>query len=174
VRLAMVVPADLVARLLGAGAGAGTLAAWAQVPAADEGYLKLVALATWWVGALVGGLLVWRGGGRWTDVGCGVLAGAVAGLAGGATLGCLLVVGDAPARALLGWLLGGRALAAGAATPLWIATTLMCWTLLGAAVGLALGLCGEAGRRVMTGVTRPLVVTLRACGMGSLAEAIEP
>jgi hypothetical protein len=175
-RLAVVLPADIYARVLGSAARSpapGTLAAWVALPSADEGFLKLLALATWWVGALLGAVLVWRGGGRWTDTACGLLAGAIAGLAGGVTLGCALVIGDSLPRELLRGLLGERALGPWAATPLWVATALMCWTLLGAVVGGILGLGGQRGRRAMAALTGPVAGLLRLCGLGKLADAID-
>jgi hypothetical protein len=173
-RLALVPIADVYARWLAVpgDAAAGSLEAWLQAPPADEGFLKLVALGTWWVGALVGGLLVWRGGGRWTDVACGVLAGAVAGLAGGATLGCALVIGDAVPRAVLAGLLGGRDLPPVAATPLWVATVLGCWTLMGMGMGLTLGLCGRAGRAALGWLAAPLASAARACRMSEFADEL--
>jgi hypothetical protein len=175
-RLTMVLPADLFARLLGSTVRSpvpGSLSAWLQTPSADDGFLRVLALATWWVGALIGGLLVWRGGGRWTDTTCGLLAGAIAGLAGGVTVGCALVIGDALPRTLLLGLLGDRVLGPIAATPLWIVTALMCWMGLGALLGLVLGLCGQTGGRVLAWLATPVVWLLRTCGLASLAEAIE-
>ena len=55
----------------------------------DPGFLRQFVFATWWVGAVAGLVLVWRAGGRATDVACGVVAGAAAGVVGAATLGCL-------------------------------------------------------------------------------------
>ncbi len=147
-RLVLVFPADLVARLLANTAGTavpGSLEAWLPAPAADEGFLRLFVLATWWAGALVGVVLVWRNGGRLTDLVCGLIAGAVAGLAGSATLACVLVAADALPRWLLHAVLGDRAMGPALATPLWILTSLVCWLVEGAALGFVLGLLGRAG-----------------------------
>ena len=63
----------------------------------DPGFLRQFVFATWWVGAVAGLVLVWRGGGRATDVACGAVAGAAAGVAGAATLACLTVLFDGAA-----------------------------------------------------------------------------
>jgi hypothetical protein len=172
-RLFLVFPADLFARLLGATLrepAPGSLAMWLQMPGADDGFLKLFVLATWWLGALAGAVLVWRGGGRVTDLFCGLIAGAVLGLAGCATLGCLLVLGDNVPRALLGAVLGGQALGPAIATPLWIVTASLCWLALGAGLGLVLGLGGSAGAAALAFVSSPLAWLLRLSGLGKLAD----
>src|SRR5262249_36330767 len=141
-RLLLVFPADLYARLLGSAVrdpAPGTLAAWLRVPGPDEGFLRLFVLAVWWVGPLARVGLVWRSGGGWPGLVCGALAGAFAGLGGAATLGTLLVAGDALPRLLLAPL-SGSANPAGVATPLWIVTAVLCWAALGAFAGLLLAL----------------------------------
>jgi hypothetical protein len=171
-RLLLVFPADLYARLLGSAVrdpAPGTLAAWLRVPGPDEGFLRLFVLAVWWVGPLVGMALVWRGGGRWTDLVCGGVAGAFAGLGGAATLGAVLVAGDALPRALLAPL-SGSANPTGVATPLWIVTAVLCWGALGAGAGLLLALFGRMGAVVVEVAARPLAWVLRAGGMGKAAS----
>jgi hypothetical protein len=172
-RLLLVFPADLYARLLGSTSRTplpGSLEAWLQVPAADEGFLRLFVLATWWVGALVGVILVWRGGGRFTDLVCGLIAGAVAGLGGSATLACGVVLADTLPRMLLQAALGGRVLGPGLATPLWIVTTSACWLVEGAVLGGVLVVFGRAGTGVLALASGPLVWVLRVCGMGNMAN----
>jgi hypothetical protein len=107
-------------------------------------FVRSLALSTWWMGALAGVLLLWRRGGGVVDVPFGLVAGAAAGLVGGATLACLVVAGDL----LPSWfwsLLGGGA----GYWILWFPLVLLCWTVLGAAVGVFLGLLGPAGRAVL-------------------------
>src|SRR5262249_10221387 len=104
VRLLLVGPADLYARMLGSAVRqppAGSLQRWLESPLADEQFLRHFVLATWWVGILVGVGLVWKRAGRWSDLAFGAVAGAFAGLAGAATLGCALAVLDALPRAVL-------------------------------------------------------------------------
>jgi hypothetical protein len=176
VRLLLVIPADIYARLLGSTQrqpAPGSLAAWLQVPLADEGFLKLLALSTWWLGALVGAYYVWRRGGRWTDIPFGLLAGGIAGIATSATVGCVLVAGDALPRALISATLGQRAMASGLATSLWIVTAVLCWALVGGVSGFFLGLCGSAGRRVLAWLARPVSSTLRKGGLVKAADWFE-
>ena len=165
-RLVLFLPADLYARVvvraLGGPVAAVPTAGWdfwrmgpmteasGDKPSViDPGFLRQFVLVTWWVGGAVGMLLVWRSGGRWTDVACGGVAGAAAGVAGAATLGCVTVLLDSVPRMLLAVL----SLAAGPsaaslspwlATALWLIFAVGCWTLLGAGFGLLLGAVGRA------------------------------
>ena len=169
----LVVPADLYARLLGTALRTpppGTLQAWLQAPAADEDFLRLFVLATWWVGPPLGAWLVWRQGGKWSDLVCGLLAGSVAGLAGSATVGCLLVAGDEVPRLALSSLLGGRTLSAAVATPLWIVTSVGWWLVVGAVAGLLLALGGRATRGLLVLGATPLSGLARLCGLGKMAD----
>ncbi len=114
----------------------------------DPGFLRQFVIATWWLGGVGGLILVWRRGGRWTDAAFGVAAGAAAGVAGAATLGCVMVFIDGLPRLLLASF--GRGLLTVPTSSPWIATTLWfllavgCWTLLGAGVGLLRGALGGA------------------------------
>ena len=169
----LVVPADLFARLLGTALRTpppGSLQAWLQAPAPDEGFLRLFVLATWWVGPLLGAWFARRQGGKWTDVGCALLAGSVAGLAGSATVGCLLVAGDGVPRLGLSMLLGSRTLSAGLATPLWIVITLGWWLLVGGGLGLVLALSGTTARGVLVRGASPLSGLARLCGLNKIAD----
>jgi hypothetical protein len=172
-RLVLAFPADLFARLLGSTSSSpqpGSLAAWLQAPSADENYLRLFVLATWWLGALAGAVMVWRSRGTVLDLFCGLLAGAVLGLAGFATLGCLVVLGDEVPRAVLRTLLAGRTLGPAAATPLWIITAVLCWLGLGAGLGFLLGILGRAGAAVLAALASPLAWLSRLAGLGKAAD----
>jgi hypothetical protein len=177
-RVVLVLPADLCARLLASRPQPpvpgtplpGSLEAWLHAPPADGNYFRLFVLATWWIGALVGVVLVWKRGGRLTDLVCGVIAGAFAGLAGSATLACAVVAGDALPRALLNGTLGTRVMGPALATPLWILTAIVCWLVEGAVLGLLLGTLGRAGIAAIALAAGPLVWLLRVCGMTTTAE----
>lgn len=171
-RLVLIFPGDIYARLLGTmkPPDRGSLQQWLQEPAADEGFLRMFVLATWWIGAITGAILVRQRGGRWADLGFGVIAGSVAGAAGSATVGCLLVLGDALPRELLRIVLGDQQMGPGGAVPLWLLTALTLWTLLGAGVGFVLGVFGRAGAAVLSLWAGPLAWLLRLCGMGKLAQ----
>jgi hypothetical protein len=180
-RLLLVFPADLFARLLGGEAVAGqpdpgSLRAWLEAPSADGVYLRLFVLATWWLGALAGVVLVWRGGGKVTDLFCGLVAGAVLGLAAAATVGCVLVVGDTVPRLLLFGLLGERDWGPALSTPIWIVTAVLCWIGIGAASGLVLGVLGRRGAAVLAALASPLSGLCRVFGLGKAADflALKP
>ena len=192
-RLVLFLPADLYARLasraLSGGASATTPTAgwdyWRLGPMTqaagdkpsviDPGFLRQFVFATWWLGGAAGLYLVWRVGGRATDVACGTLAGAAAGVVGAATLACVLVLLDGLPRALLALLSmaagpSAASLSPWLATPLWLIFALACWTLLGAGLGLVLGGLGARGRRLLGAAAAPLGWLLRTGGLAGLAS----
>jgi hypothetical protein len=172
-RALLVVPADLFARVLGGGARQpppGTLLRWLETPGTEDGFLKLFVLATWWLGGIIGVILVWRRGGRWTDLICGAVAGAGMGLIGSATLGCGLIVGDAVPRFLLAKAVGLRPdTSPWLWTPVWVALAVACWTVLGGVAGLLLSAFGP-GRRLLGVAASPLAWLFRACGLDRAAD----
>jgi hypothetical protein len=172
-RALLVFPADLFARLLGGVGkepGPGTLQMWLEAPAPDGGYLRLFVLATWWLGALVGVIFVWRGGGKVTDLFCGLVAGAVLGAAAAATAGCLIVVGDAVPRLVLGAVLGGQTWGPILSTPLWIVLAVGWWLILGAFIGAFLGILGRRGASFLSVASSPLSGLCRVFGLGKAAD----
>jgi hypothetical protein len=164
-RLLLAAPTDLYARLSGGASQppAGSVERWLQSPLADEGYLRSFVLAVWWVGAVVGVLLVRQRGGRWSDLIFGAIAGASAGFAGAATLGCVLALLDAVPRHLMATLLGGHGhgLPSVVATGLWLVLAVGWWTLLGAVVALVLATVGRGGARLLAAGARPAVWLFR-------------
>src|SRR5262249_29264511 len=122
-------------------------------------------LATWWLGAIGGAVLVWRAGGGGGDLLCGLLAGIVLGLAGGATLGCVLVLIDELPRRLRAAMPSADAVGPGVAAPLWLFTALLCWAAVGAGVGLVLGALGDRGVSLLAAVTGRLAGLLRRVGL---------
>ncbi len=191
-RLVLFLPADLYARMVARAFGGPPTAVptagwdfWRQGPMTeaagdkpsviDPGFLRQFVLATWWVGGVAGMLLVWRSGGRWTDVACGGVAGAAAGVAGAATLGCATVLLDGLPRMLLGALgfaagPSAASLSPWLATLLWLVFVLGCWTLFGAGLGLLLGAIGARGGRLLGTAAAPLAWLLRACGLPHLGS----
>jgi hypothetical protein len=151
-RLLLVVPADLLAH-----AGSAP---------ADPDFIRNFALATWWLGALLGAFLLGKHG-NWLDIPFGLIAGAAAGVAGAATFACVLPVLDAPAQLL--WHATG-AEAGGAATAAWIVLAVSSWTVLGAVAGFALALTGRPGLRLLEIVGAPVSWLLRHCGLKRLAS----
>jgi hypothetical protein len=172
-RALLVLPADLFARVLGAGAHpppAGSLARWLETPGTEDGFLKLFVLATWWLGGILGVVLVWRRGGRWTDLICGAVAGAALGVIASATLGCALIVVDALPRFLLAKAVGPRpGTSPWVWTPVWALLAVACWTALGGALGLLLSVAGP-GRLLLGAAAAPLAGVFRACGLDRAAD----
>ena len=148
-RLTLALPADVLARVLLAPANgevpAGSFAAWREPPPIEAGFIKPFVLATWWVGALLGGAWLHRRGGRPADVLCGVVAGAVAGLIGMATLACLWPILDLPARLLWALMGSDRSGSVWAWTTLWIVTASLAWALVGGAVGALVSVSRSLG-----------------------------
>ncbi len=153
VRLVLVVPADVLARWLNPEM---TASGWFDLPEANAGYLRRLAVCFSFVGAFAGVWLVRRRGGRWTDSAAGLFAGAIAGVAAGATLGCLLVVGDAPARLVLEASSVLQHLPSILAILLWIAAVSLNWALLGATFAVFLYALGERGRELLRQLASPL------------------
>jgi len=169
-RLLLTGPADLYAR----GWGQAQDAVWPQAPwiyttGAENHFVKLFILATWWVGIFLGASLVWRRGGRLTDVFCGAVAGAFAGVIGAGTLGSLLLVFDAVPGAMLTRWTSERPNAFADAPALWMGLWIVLasasWALLGGGAGFLLSGLGQRGLGLLGAAAGPLVWLFRQCGM---------
>ncbi len=166
-RLAVAVPADFYARLMTGKAGAS----WGVLAAADPALVKQFVLATWWVGAVLGLALIARKGGRRSDALWGVLAGAAAGLAGAATMACLLPVLDGPPRWVWRVLIPSE-------VPAWLGTVAgvilaaIWWCLLGTIGAAVFARAGEVGTRAVTTAQRGLAKLCGWCGLKRLADAL--
>ena len=167
-RAALVIPADLYARVLARAlapapghrpapgspegwllslfvdiapqddAPAGSLQSWLEAPPGGD-FVRHFALATWWLGGVGGAWLLWRPGRRAADIATGALAGAVVGITAAATGACLLTVLDAVPRSLLLLLADGDRSSSAAAAWLWTAV----WVVLAALSWACMG--GVAG-----------------------------
>jgi hypothetical protein len=175
-RLLLALPADLYARVLASGASgrvpAGTFASWLASPVSNVTFVRQFVLATWWLGAMLGFLVMWRRSERKTDLVFGSIAGGVLGLAGTATFACLLPGLDLLPRFL--WrtmaLQAGWTDHTGTAwlwTPVWIAFAITVWTLMGAAVGILLRCLGRPGAQLLNGLEELLASFFRVCGLAT-------
>lgn len=135
-------------------------------------FVRILTLWTWWLGALLGAGVVLRRGGNWLDVPWGLIAGAVAGVAVSATLGCLILVGDLVPHFL--WDITLRSQGGGAGLLiLWMMLAVFCWTLLGALVGLALTLLGPLGQVLLVPIQTPVAGLFRLAGLRGVAAYFE-
>jgi hypothetical protein len=175
-RVLLVLPADIYARILGNPQRTplpGSLEAWLAAPSAEEGFLRLFVGVTWWLGPLVAIWTVARSGGKWLDLLCALVTGVGLGLAGMATLGCVLVAGDGLPRFLLSGL-SGATLSAPLATLLWIVSCVACWIVLGAIGAVLVRFFGAVGHGLLRLAAAPLAGVLYALGMENLAKVFEP
>jgi len=177
-RLLLALPGDLYARVLAAEADgrmpAGSFASWLASPGSQASFMKHFVLATCWLGAVFGALVLWRRGVHKIDVAFGGIAGAVAGLAGSATFACILPALDALPRFLwhafavqVAWT--GYTGAAWVWTPVWIAFAAAIWTLAGAGIGFVLGRFGRPGSRMLGSLGELLSWVFRLCGLSRAA-----
>jgi hypothetical protein len=185
-RLLLAGPADLFARLAAAPTNAATPAgsvnAWLQSPLFGEGrrleFVRRFVLATWWIGAMGGTVQLWYRGSRRSDVFCGAVAGAGIGVAGGATLACLLDAADALPRAVLMELAGFLKGMDGAGTAwlgtlLWVLLAALCWGLLGGVAASVLRLVWKRGGRALALVAGPIIWLFQICRLKGFAGLFE-
>jgi hypothetical protein len=169
-RVLLIAPADLYARGWGQATGsAWSLPPWVYTTGAENHFLKQFILATWWIGIFLGVAWVWRRGGHLTDVFCGAVAGAFAGVLAAGTLGCLLLVFDAvPGALLTNWT--AKKPDAFAAAPalwmaLWMAVASVCWALLGGSAGFLLSGLGQRGLSLLGAAAGPVAWLFRQFGL---------
>jgi hypothetical protein len=176
-RILLAAPADLYAR-----SSAESVRSWLQSPLFGERprpeFVRRFVLATWWLGAVGGAVQLWHRGSRRSDVFCGAVAGAGIGVAGGATLACILDAADALPRAALRELMGllETADAAGSVWPgtlVWVLIAALCWGLLGGVIASLLRLGWKRGGRILAFVAGPLVWLLQMCGLKGLSGLFE-
>jgi Family of unknown function (DUF5717)N-terminal len=155
-RLLLAVPADLYAR--------GHAAATSNAVLAEPTFVRSFMLATWWIGAVVGALYLWRSGSRKIDAVFGMIAGAVFGFIGSATFAFMLPAVDRLPRLL--W--GGSITTLWLARPLWIALAVLTWTLLGGVLGVVISIAG--GGELLRSVSGMLSRLARVCGFRRTAQ----
>jgi hypothetical protein len=179
-RLLLVIPGDLYARLLQADASwpvkPGTLAGWIWAPtdsAEVAHFLMHFVLITWWLGIPLGVILVWNRGGI-SDRFFAAIAGATFGLFAAATLGGVLLIGDSLPRGILSLFagLGQVTTSPYVWTPLWILLATLCWTIVGGGLGLLLCGMGRPGCRLLTWLATPCRWVCQRCGLDRAANVL--
>jgi hypothetical protein len=145
----------------------------ATVPAADfrdyfvSSFTRTLVLMTWWLAALAGGALLWRRSGV-LDAPWGFIAGAVAGLAGMATLACAFLVVELIPQFIwhvvtrdsggpLGWF-GYELLA------------LLIWLALGVGAGIAAAMLPPVRRLVLLPLQRLPAAIFQGMGLRAVAH----
>jgi hypothetical protein len=176
IRLAWAVPADVGARYFwGTGATAGhSPLEWGSYALDQGAFIRHFVLLTWWIGPLTGAVYSLRKGEGLHDLLRGILAGAAAGLACGASLACLLPVLDAPACWSWQVLLARFNLARFNFSPIfwligWIVVAVAIWALVGAILGALLGRAGSRASRLLSVVSETLSSCLLWLGLRSAA-----
>lgn len=130
-------------------------------------FVRKLILWTWWIGAVLGVLVVWRRSGG-ADAFWGLLAGSVAGILGSATIACMFLVLEIVPHALAGTLLGPT----DGVGPwfVWVLLALFGWTLCGLTLGLALSLLPPLRIGLLLPLQNALGGLCRLCGMHALAR----
>ncbi len=131
----------------------------------------LVAL-TWWLGIPLGAWLVRRAGGTGLDLFWGLVAGAVAGVVGSATVACVFLALDLVPHVLWYPLLGSRS--GVILVVFWSLFAALCWAGIGAAVFLGCWLLPPLRRAVVVPAQRGLAQLFRWCGLRQLADRWAP
>jgi hypothetical protein len=173
-RVMLVPVADLLARVILGDVGPlarGSLERWETSGTKEDAYLKVFVLATFWIGGIVGLMMVVQRRGRITDYFCGLVAGLGVGLAVSATAGFLLSAGEWIPRLLLRHVTAPLTitLSPWVVTPVWIMLVCIWWTMLGAGLGVFLTLLGPLGARIVDLLGYPFAWILRLCGLNRLA-----
>jgi hypothetical protein len=140
---------------------------------AFTGYLlRTVVGFTWWLGAVLGVLVLWRRG-NMADAPWGLIAGAGAGIAISATIGSVVILGDLVPHFLWNATLrnDGEQLVL---LPVWSLLALIWWTILGILVGIVLTLLGPLGRPVLVPLQALLSDGFRMLGLRRLADFVAP
>jgi hypothetical protein len=175
-RLLLAGPADVYARVLAGSPSSGSLQSWTQSPTVDGTFVKHFVVVTWWVGAVAGAVLLARRGSRWSDIACGAITGAVAGVIGAATLACTLPLLDTLPRMV--WKLIAafvqqtsiRAEAVVLWTIIWIVLAVLCWTAMGAVAGFLLSCVGKPGLALLRRAAVPVTWLFGLFGMRNAEE----
>jgi hypothetical protein len=129
-------------------------------------FVRTLALSTWWIGGLLGALLLWRRGGA-LDVPWGFIAGAVGGLAGAASLASVFLVIEMLPQFI--WHVVTADSGGAGAWLAWIAVAVVSWLSLGTGAGAVCALLPAVRRVVLLPLQRIPAEMLRMLGMHKAA-----
>ena len=173
-RVLLVPVADVLARIVLGDAGPlprGTLERWELPATAEDAYLKVFVLATFWIGRIVGVMVV-AARGRVDRLFLRPARGSGGGT--GRQRDARLSLerrrrDSAPAAAAAAVAAEILAVAVARRRRLWIVLACFCWMVLGAALGFVLTILGPLGARVVDLLGYPLAWLFRLCGLDRLA-----
>ncbi len=135
-------------------------------------FIRWFVLRLWWVGAVVGLLLVWRHGSGTADSPWGLIAGAGAGFAVAATLSAIFLIVEMIPHMLWHLTLGQRS--GIGFLMLWSILAVMCWLGLGAVLGVILPLITPLRRAVLDPIQSLIALGLRLAGLHRVADFWAP
>jgi hypothetical protein len=135
-------------------------------------FVRWFVLCTFWIGAILGVILVLRRGGTTHDVPWAIVAGAGAGLAGAATLAALFLGGEMLPHAV--WQLAVGAHGGAGYLALWSLIAVACWLLIGVGMGLVVPWIRPLRRLLIDPFQALLAGLFDICGMKGLAQYWRP
>ena len=134
-------------------------------------FIRWFVLWTGWTGAIVGAILVMRRSGV-TDLPWGIVAGAFAGFAGSATLAAFFLAVEMIPHIV--WHLAVGAHAGASYVFLWSVLAVLCWFVVGIALGFMLPWIAPLRRLLIDPFQAMIASTFRIAGMKSLADYWAP
>lgn len=171
-RLLFVGPGDVLARLMmSEAANRGTPTFWME-PAIQEGndFLRVFTWYTWWIGILIGAVLLWRRRTRATDIFSGIVAGSLAGVVAAVTFASIVNVVDVIPRQVYSTLFATSTISSPVTgTIFWILLALACWLIIGGVAGLVLNYAGRWGKVFLSTISRPFQGVLSSIGLQGIA-----
>jgi hypothetical protein len=132
-------------------------------------FIRWFTLRTWWIGAILAVIFVLQRGGGALDVPWAVVAGAFAGLAGGATLAAFFLVAEMIPHTLWHFAAIGAHGGIGFLL-LWTLLAVFCWLLVGIALGIILPWIGPLRRLLIDPLQHLIAGGFRAVGLTTLAD----
>jgi hypothetical protein len=135
-------------------------------------FIRWFILRTWWIGAVVGVILVLRRGGGVLDVPWAIIAGAAAGFAVAATLAAFFLIAEVVPTVL--WHLAIGKHGGIGFLLLWIVLALICWVIIGLGLGVALPIIAPLRRLLVDPFQSLIAAAFGLVGMKSLAAYWSP